>query len=181
VELRYDHAGAELLVTASRTGAGFDVSLPSGAAYAVGAVTVADDLVTLTVRGRLPDGTPGPERVLRVPCVRSGSAVSCAWAGRVYRFTPAVPGRPTDVARGADGQVTAPTSGVVLEVMVAEGQAVEAYQRIAVIEAMKVMTPVDAPFAGRVIKLMVGQGQRIEQGSPVAHVEAIEQSVGDSS
>ncbi len=67
--------------------------------------------------------------------------------------------------------MTAPTGGVVADVLVAKGQPVEAFEQIAVIEAMKVMTPVEAPRAGVVAKLFVTRGQRIEQGAEVAKLE----------
>jgi len=65
---------------------------------------------------------------------------------------------------------------VVADLLVTVGQEVEVYQPVAVIEAMKVMTPIDALIAGRVAELFVERGQRIEQGAAIARIEPREAS-----
>jgi biotin carboxyl carrier protein len=66
--------------------------------------------------------------------------------------------------------------GVVADVLVREGQAVDAYQPLVVVEAMKVMATVEAPFAGTVKAVHVRKNQRVVYGEPV--VELVSSSEG---
>jgi pyruvate carboxylase len=65
--------------------------------------------------------------------------------------------------RAQPGQVGAPFAGVVT-LTVAEGDAVEAGQPIATIEAMKMEAAITAPVAGTVQRLAVGPIQQVEGG-----------------
>ena len=62
------------------------------------------------------------------------------------------PVRPTRCryTAGSSGSVTSPASGVVADILVEVGQEVQADQQLAVVEAMKVMTPIESPLSGRV-------------------------------
>jgi pyruvate carboxylase len=65
--------------------------------------------------------------------------------------------------RGAPGQVAAPFAGVVT-LSVAEGDAVDAGQPVATIEAMKMEAAITAPVAGTVARLAIGAVQQVEGG-----------------
>jgi acetyl-CoA/propionyl-CoA carboxylase biotin carboxyl carrier protein len=69
------------------------------------------------------------------------------------------------------GQVVAPLSGTVLEVLVEPGDEVEAGAPIAVIEAMKMETTLEAPFAGVVAETGVKAGEALSSGQLVARIE----------
>ncbi|MGE5619526.1 MAG: biotin/lipoyl-containing protein [Sphingomonadaceae bacterium] len=73
----------------------------------------------------------------------------------------------------AEGRVTvkAPMPGLVVQVEVAEGDSVEAGQRLLVLEAMKMENDVVAPRAGRVVQVGVSRGEAVEQGQPLAAIE----------
>lgn len=63
------------------------------------------------------------------------------------------------------GDEVSPLAGVVESVAVAVGQAVCAGDRIAVIEAMKMKTPVHAVHAGTVRTVAIAPGQAVEAGA----------------
>ena len=70
----------------------------------------------------------------------------------------------------ADGAILAPMPGKVIAVDVTEGQAVEAGQRLLVLEAMKMEHALTAPFAGTVTELSVSQGGQVQVESILAVV-----------
>jgi acetyl-CoA/propionyl-CoA carboxylase biotin carboxyl carrier protein len=74
-------------------------------------------------------------------------------------------------AGGSSGAIVSPMQGTVLDVKVAEGDAVEAGQVICVIEAMKMENEVTAVFAGTVASLAVAPLQPVSIGQPIATIE----------
>jgi 3-methylcrotonyl-CoA carboxylase alpha subunit len=70
----------------------------------------------------------------------------------------------------ADGAILAPMPGKVIAVDVAEGQAVEAGQRLMVLEAMKMEHALTAPFAGTVAELPAHEGQQVQVEALLARV-----------
>ncbi|MDQ3646006.1 MAG: carbamoyl phosphate synthase, partial [Actinomycetota bacterium] len=74
-------------------------------------------------------------------------------------------------AGGGAGDLVAPMHGTIVKVMVSEGAQVEAGDTIAVLEAMKMETPIAAPRAGTVKELFVTAGETVEAGTTVALVE----------
>lgn len=75
-------------------------------------------------------------------------------------------------AEAGGGELTAPMPGRVLEVLVAVGDTVEAGQRLLVLEAMKMETPVRAPTAGVVRALLVEAGGPVEMGQLLLELDA---------
>ena len=75
------------------------------------------------------------------------------------------PGTHTAAPGGEANVVTAPMPGVVLQVLVAEGDPVEARQPLAVLEAMKMETPVLCPFDATVGRIRVAEGDRVVAGA----------------
>ncbi len=100
-------------------------------------------------------------------------------AGGVYAFSG---GRQAFVAlvdpleRGAlgsdegDGAIRAPMNGRVAALHVADDDSVEAGQRLAVVEAMKMEHALTAPFAGLVRDLVVNVGDQVEMGERIMRV-----------
>ncbi|EEF79805.1 sodium-extruding oxaloacetate decarboxylase subunit alpha [Methylophaga thiooxydans] len=70
----------------------------------------------------------------------------------------------------APGDVTAPLPGNVVEVLVAEGDQVEAGQALLVMEAMKMETELLANIAGTVNKLHVSKGDRVTPGETLIEI-----------
>ncbi len=70
-----------------------------------------------------------------------------------------------------DGGVRAPMHGRVAALFVVEGDAVEAGQRLAVVEAMKMEHALTAPFAGVVREVVSAVGEQVEMGERILRVE----------
>ena len=60
--------------------------------------------------------------------------------------------------------ITAPITGLVWEVLVAENDAVEVEQVVIVLESMKLEIPVESEHAGTVGRIAVAEGDAVNQG-----------------
>jgi biotin carboxyl carrier protein len=99
-----------------------------------------------------------------VPAARDTQGrVWLSWQGRSFVLTPATPGRRQRAVKKS-GSLTAPMTGVVSAVLVQVGDTVEAYQPLAIVEAMKVLATLEAPFAGTVSAVHVAKNDRVEHG-----------------
>lgn len=67
----------------------------------------------------------------------------------------------------ATGAVLAPMSGVLVELLVTEGQQVSAGETVAVIEAMKMKTPIVVEGGGTVASLAVAVGDGVQVGQTI--------------
>jgi len=88
---------------------------------------------------------------------------------RPFLFT--LPRFASGASAGGDGAILAPMPGKVIAVDVAQGQAVEAGQRLLVLEAMKMEHALTAPFAGTVAELAVSEGSQVQVEALLARVE----------
>ncbi|HEY1453708.1 MAG TPA: acetyl-CoA carboxylase biotin carboxyl carrier protein subunit, partial [Roseiarcus sp.] len=71
-----------------------------------------------------------------------------------------------------DAAIRAPMNGRLVALAVEEGEKVEAGQRLAVVEAMKMEHALAAPHAGFVRDLVVSPGDQVEMGERIMRVEA---------
>jgi biotin carboxyl carrier protein len=62
--------------------------------------------------------------------------------------------------------------GVILELSVAVGDAVERGQPIAVLEAMKMKNSIKSPRAGTIAEVCVAVGQAVGHGDPIVRFRA---------
>ncbi|HET9940475.1 MAG TPA: biotin/lipoyl-containing protein [Candidatus Eisenbacteria bacterium] len=89
--------------------------------------------------------------------------------GRVYVYRPRDPRAPKlarkSVADQARGELHAPMPGLVVDVMVAEGDTVDAGQAVVVVEAMKMQNALTAPLSGRVSAVRVTAGATVDSGA----------------
>ena len=69
------------------------------------------------------------------------------------------------------GDVLAPMSGAVLEVLVGEGESVERNQTILIMESMKMELVITAPRDGIVRRVSVQAGEQVERGMRLVELE----------
>src|ERR1700733_11182224 len=77
----------------------------------------------------------------------------------------------TAKAGAGDGNVKAPMHGKVLELFVRAGESVEAGQRVAVLEAMKMEHTLRAPFDGTVAEIAAAVGTQVVEGARIMLIE----------
>jgi acetyl/propionyl-CoA carboxylase alpha subunit/acetyl-CoA carboxylase carboxyltransferase component len=107
------------------------------------------------------------ERLLRV--AGRGHRILASTEGPELRIE--VEGLPHRLTRDEGGVVRAPAPGVVLSILVAEGDEVAAGERLALLEAMKTELPVMAPTDGRVRSVLVAPNVQVDAGAPLLLME----------
>ncbi|HEU4397450.1 MAG TPA: biotin carboxylase N-terminal domain-containing protein [Actinomycetota bacterium] len=93
-----------------------------------------------------------------------------AWPVRLYRHRPSASTHATD----EQAAVASPLAGTLTRVEVTTGQRVAAGALLAVVEAMKMETPLLAPFAGTVVGVPATVGAPVAAGQVVVELEAAE-------
>lgn len=84
---------------------------------------------------------------------------------------PSAPTAPVPApAAGGPGEKVAPLAGIIIEVAVNVGQQVNAGDKVAVIEAMKMKTVVSAHKQGKVTNIAVKVGDAVEAGQPIVTI-----------
>ena len=92
--------------------------------------------------------------------------MAVAAAGSATSAAPAA-AAPRPAAVAGAGDELAGMGGVVVEVDVKVGQTVAVGERLLVLEAMKMKTPVMATRAGQVTRVLVAPGDAVEGGQPL--------------
>jgi 3-methylcrotonyl-CoA carboxylase alpha subunit len=96
-----------------------------------------------------------------------------AWQqGEKYPFSLLDPREIAGVGEATEGELVARLPGLVVQLAVAIGDAVEAGQVVMVVEAMKMEHSIAAPHAGRVRALHFAVGERVVEGAILAEIEA---------
>ncbi|SBT06694.1 putative biotin carboxyl carrier protein [Candidatus Accumulibacter aalborgensis] len=101
------------------------------------------------------------------------AAMAVASAGSATSAAPAAAAaapRPAAAAAAGAGDELAGMGGVVVEVCVKVGQAVAVGDRLLVLEAMKMKSPVMATRAGQVTRVLVAPGDPVEGGQPLVTI-----------
>jgi biotin carboxyl carrier protein len=160
--LQYEHNQQPITLSVEPDGTGWQVHLPDGSEHRIEVDHSEDGIVTVRTGAR----------TFRAATARVGSSVHISYYGRTYDFEPPTTKRPGSAAH-ASGALEAPMPGVVADVLVQTGEEVEAYQPLAVVEAMKVMATIEAPFKGVVAGVLVKKGQRVAQGELLVQIESI--------
>jgi 3-methylcrotonyl-CoA carboxylase alpha subunit len=86
----------------------------------------------------------------------------------------------SDAAAEGSESLVAPLTGMVVKVLVEEGQQVEQHQTLLVLEAMKMEHNVQASIAGQVRRIHVKPGVLAQAGSPLIDLEASPTSAQES-
>lgn len=82
-------------------------------------------------------------------------------------------------AAGGGGVVKSVMPGVVIQVLVAEGEEVSAGQPLLILEAMKMQNEIGAVCDGVVTALHVAEGEPVDSGAALATIEPHEESGAD--
>ena len=96
---------------------------------------------------------------------------AAALAGDAYAELARAIGAAAAARPGAGELVRAAMPGLVVDVLVAEGDTVAARQVLVSVEAMKMQNPVRSPRAGRVARVLVARGASVETGAPLVEFE----------
>jgi acetyl/propionyl-CoA carboxylase alpha subunit len=72
---------------------------------------------------------------------------------------------------GGQSTLTAPMPGVVIKVLASEGDRVEPWQPLVVLEAMKMETPLVSPYEAVVRRVHVAEGERVDGGALLIELE----------
>jgi biotin carboxyl carrier protein len=118
----------------------------------------------------------GAARAAHVAVAAGVAHVDVAGRSVPFRLAPAPDvDRAVRAAAGAHGggpvEVVAPMPGSIVAIHATVGQAVDAADPIATLEAMKMEHAVGAPFAGRIAELRVRAGDQVARGDVLAIVE----------
>lgn len=119
------------------------------------------------------DGVKVPIAAEERPVIaKQGRGVWVHWQGKTYALK-------KTAALGAGAQqahgelvLRAPMPGQVRQVLVTEGQAVEAGQALVLLEAMKMEIRIQAPQAAKVARVAVSQGTSVEKEQTLVELEA---------
>jgi biotin carboxyl carrier protein len=156
---------AERVCTVTPRGDGFAVSLDGVEGNVEGRVGVETQALV--------DGRPVEASVRR-----EGDAVVVELHGRRYAYRVRDARAPRLARRrhedAARGEVHAPMPGLVVEILAAVGERVEAGQPVAVVEAMKMQNALPAPLTGKVASIAVAAGTAVESGALLLTVAAEE-------
>ena len=98
-------------------------------------------------------------------CVAEYEAYAPAAAPVAAPVAAAVAAPAANLAAGEP--VKAPMPGVVLKVLVAQGQAVKAGDVLIILEAMKMENEIVAPRAGTVAQIVAAKGTTVDSGAPL--------------
>lgn len=153
---------------------GEPVAAGDGAAAAPG---LADDAPALTFDVRrgldgtitLVDAADAAHRIA-LAGTANGNDRQLWTGGRTLRYRRVVAGG--GGRREADGAgLAAAIPSVVLEVLVAEGEAVADGQKLILLESMKMVVAIQAPFAGTVTAVRCAKGDAVQPGMPLLALE----------
>jgi 3-methylcrotonyl-CoA carboxylase alpha subunit len=92
-------------------------------------------------------------------------------AGDTWTFRPLDPYAPPGGEAAAEGRLSAPIPGRVVQLLVGEGDAVERGQVLAVLEAMKTELRITAPADGTVAHVGCAVGDTVEEGTEIVTLD----------
>lgn len=156
---------------------GWKIALPDGSIHHLSDVESAQNTLSFQVSSPELEGV----RSLSIPFHRVANDLHIAYQGETYTFQTPTPNAKTKKGSIASGVLTAPMAGVLVDVLVKPGDVVEAYQVVAVIEAMKIMSRLEAGFAGVVRAVHFQKGQQITHGASVVEIEPTGSEPGGTS
>ena len=135
-------------------------------------ITLGDDVCDVdvqSVRGNVIRAEVSGRTVEAVAGLGPGCAVHLAVGERRFSFQRLNAGREEE-AKATGGRVHAPMPGIVVDVLVSEGQAVKEGDALAVLEAMKMQHRITAPVPGVVERVSAAAGDRLGAGDAIVDI-----------
>lgn len=176
MKLEYLYRDQRIDIQAESDGDGWLVRLPDGSEHRIQVVGRPDGLFEIVERlevTQVSQSSLTANRIFRIAVAQTERGIEVGYQGDVFVFSPVSTRTKSKSDAASSGALTAPMVGVVADVLVAEGEHVEAYQPLAVVEAMKVMATLEAPFAGVVVKVHVQKGDRVGHGASIVDVKQV--------
>jgi biotin carboxyl carrier protein len=162
IHRRFGYRGALLDLRIQPEGHGHRVALPDGVEHRIETRRISGQEVEVS--------RPASSQSFRAIVAVTTRGIEVAWNGDVFVFEQEAQRRVSPSKIRSSGAVASPMPGIVVDVLVSPGDVVEAYQPLAVVEAMKVMATLDAPFAGTVAAVNTSQGARVSQGDILVEI-----------
>lgn len=118
----------------------------------------------LVLELNLPDGR---QRLLHVAGAAAGDQRQLWVEGQLFTYQRVTP-RGAGGAR--DGSLSSTIPAVVTELLVGEGTAVSAGQKLILLESMKMVIPIQAPYDGLVTAVHCAAGDAVQAGVPLIEI-----------
>jgi len=90
---------------------------------------------------------------------------------KIITSPPTLSGESPKEKDGGINKVTAPLPGVILEIVVKEGDEVKAGDVVLILEAMKMESEITTPVDGKIKKVHVKKGQTVSEAKTLVEVE----------
>jgi len=103
--------------------------------------------------------------------VKDGTQPSQTVAPRPKSAAPPAPIKVQPAATQGSSRITSPMPGTVLELLVGQGDKVEAGQPVLLLEAMKMENKITATATGTIASIDVSQGQSVDTGQLLLTIE----------
>jgi 3-methylcrotonyl-CoA carboxylase alpha subunit len=159
----FEFDGNVFNLSTTRTEEGVTVEY-QGASIPVRIREVGEGMYVLSIEGRsVKVIVDGDDRTKHVFC-----------KGDVFQFNKVAPGA-AEAHKELSGDLEAPLTGRVIQIMVGEGDEVDEKTPIMIIEAMKMEHKIRSPFKGRIGAIDVSEGEMVDGGRIVAKVEKEEE------
>jgi 3-methylcrotonyl-CoA carboxylase alpha subunit len=110
------------------------------------------------------------DRIVRGAVERRGSRLLVHHRGLVWAFDEGGAAA-RDHAVAAPSELVAPMTGTVVQVLAADGQAVESGAPLVIVEAMKMEHRIVAPAKAKVARIHVKSGDRVDVGAKLVSLE----------
>ena len=111
----------------------------------------------------------GQKRQLRLAGVVQGREQRQLWLNGRYLSYQRV--RAQTGAEGTAGSLSASIPAVVSQILVSEGDSVQAGDKLILLESMKMVIPIQAPYDGTVIRVACAAGDSVQAGVPLIELE----------
>jgi biotin carboxyl carrier protein len=140
--------------------------LVNGKPYEVSIGRITDERADVTVNGKgFTVQIEAPQRAAsKTPRIETKPHVVSA-AESPDKTSP-----PDKVAKTGKGDILAPLPGLMLKVLVKEGDSVTEGQTVAIMEAMKMENEIEAPVSGLVSKIAVSPGENVLENALIMKI-----------